>query len=105
MMTQQIERHQIGSVRPELPYVELTGFEDLRDEERDIQHAMHKFARGVRRPAGIAIDNRSAEEATAPESPYWEFVATGAASGIEFDATADDIPPQALARIQAIVIE
>src|SRR6201998_4092287 len=104
-MTQQIERHTGSSVRPALPYVELSGFEVLTDDERDIQQAIHKCARDVMRPAGVAIDKLSAQEAIAPDSPYWEFMATAAASGIEFDAAADDIPPQALARIQAIVIE
>src|ERR1700747_2983495 len=104
-MTQQIERHTGSSVRPALPYVELSGFEVLSDDERDIQQAMHKFAREGMRPAGVAIDKLGAKEAIAPDSPYWEFMATAAASGIEFDAVADDVPPQALARIQAIVVE
>ncbi|MBV8347302.1 MAG: acyl-CoA dehydrogenase, partial [Mycolicibacterium sp.] len=104
-MTQQIEHPRLGAVRPELPYVELTGFEVLSDEERDVQQAMHKFARDVMRPAGIAIDKLSAEQAVAPDSPYWEFMATVAASGIEFDAGSDDVAPQALARLQSILIE
>ncbi|MGW2647152.1 acyl-CoA dehydrogenase family protein [Streptomyces sp. NPDC001393] len=94
-----------SSVRPGLPYVEQSGFEILGDEERAIQQAMHKFAREVMRPAGIAIDRLSAEEAIAQGSPYWEFMATAASSGIEFDATSDDVPPRELARIQAIVVE
>ncbi|MET0994337.1 MAG: acyl-CoA dehydrogenase, partial [Mycobacterium sp.] len=68
-MTQQIERTEVEAVRPALPYVELTGFEVLNDEERGIQQAMHKFAHDVMRPAGIAIDKLSAEEAVAPDSP------------------------------------
>ena len=104
-MTQQIERVEVEAVRPALPYVELTGFEVLNDEERGIQQAMHKFAHDVMRPAGIAIDKLSAEEAVAPDSPYWEFMATVAASGIEFDAASDDVAPQDLARMQSIIIE
>ena len=104
-MTQQIERTEVEAVRPALPYVELTGFEVLNDEERGIQQAMHKFAHDVMRPAGIAIDKLSAEEAVAPDSPYWEFMATVAASGIEFDAASDDMAPQDLARMQSIMIE
>lgn len=104
-MSQQTERDTPASVRPGLPYVELTGFEVLSDEERTIQHAMHRFARDVMRPAAIAIDKLSAEEAIAPGSPYWEFIKTAAASGISFDTDAGDVPPETLARLQAIVIE
>ncbi|MEU2334098.1 acyl-CoA dehydrogenase family protein [Streptomyces sp. NPDC013172] len=94
-----------ASVRPGLPFVEQSGFEILGEEERAVQQAMHKFAREVMRPAGIAIDRLSAEEVIAQGSPYWEFMATAAASGIEFDAASDDVPPQELAKLQAIVVE
>jgi acyl-CoA dehydrogenase len=104
-MTQQLEGGTQASVRPPLPYVELSGFEILSDEERAVQQAMHKFAREVMRPAGVAIDKLSAEDAVAPNSPFWEFLHTAAASGIEFDAGPDDVPPRELARLQAIVIE
>lgn len=104
-MTQQVEHDGLTSVRPDLPYIELTGFEVLSEEERNIQQAMHKFARDVMRPTAIAIDKLSAEDAIAPNSPYWDFIKTAAASGISFDTDADDVPPQALARLQAIVIE
>ena len=88
-MTQQIERDTLNSVRPDLPYTELSGFEVLTDDERAIQQAMHAFARDVMRPTGIAIDKLTAEQAIAPNSPYWEFMATAAASGIEFDTAID----------------
>jgi hypothetical protein len=104
-MTQQIERTEVEAVRPELPYVELTDLRSSTTKKRGIQQAMHKFAHDVMRPAGIAIDKLSAEEAVAPDSPYWEFMATVAASGIEFDAASDDVAPQALARMQSIIIE
>ncbi|MFF7980691.1 acyl-CoA dehydrogenase family protein [Streptomyces sp. NPDC007901] len=94
-----------ASVRPGLPFVEQSGFEILGEEERAVQQAMHKFAREVMRPAGIAIDKLSADEVIAQGSPYWEFMATAAASGIEFDAASDDVPPQELAKLQAIVVE
>ncbi|MFJ1257835.1 acyl-CoA dehydrogenase family protein [Cupriavidus sp. CuC1] len=102
-MTQKLDRD--ASVRPALPYVELTGFEILSDDERLIQDATHKFARDVMRPMGIAIDKLSAEESIAPGSPYWDFMRIAAESGIGFDADPGDVPPQALARLQAIVIE
>lgn len=102
-MTQKLDRD--GSVRPGLPHVELTGFEILSDDERVVQDATHKFARDVMRPMGIAIDKLSAEESIAPGSPYWDFMRIAVESGIGFDADPGDVPPQLLARLQAIVIE
>lgn len=94
-----------AAVRPGLPYVELTGFEILSDDERAVQDATHKFAQDVMRPMGIAIDKLSAEESVASGSPYWEFMRIAAASGIGFDADPGDVSPQQLARFQSIVIE
>src|SRR5262249_58544318 len=90
------------TVRRGLLTVELTGFEVLSEDERAVQEAMHRFARDVMRPAGVKIDRLSAEEAVSPGSPYWEFIMTTAASGIEFDAAADGVPPEILARAQAV---
>jgi acyl-CoA dehydrogenase len=104
-MTAQVSSQSPASVRPALPYVETTGFEILGDEERAVQQAMHKFALEVMRPAGIAIDKLSAEDAVAPGSPYWEFMRVAAESGIGFDSGPQDLPPQAMARLQAIIIE
>jgi acyl-CoA dehydrogenase len=104
-MTTQVNHESPVSVRPALPYVEATGFEVLSDEERAVQQATHKFAREVMRPAGIAIDKLSAEEAVAPGSPYWEFMRVAAESGIGLDSGPQDVPPEAMARLQAIVIE
>src|SRR5690242_20294858 len=104
-MTQQIERDTLNSVRPHLPYTELSGFEVLTDDERAIQQAMHAFARDVMRPTGIAIDKLTAEPAIAPSSPYRELMTTAAASGIEFDTSDDDVARQAMARLQSNVIE
>lgn len=94
-----------AAVRPGLPYVELTGFEILSEDERAVQDATHKFAQDVMRPMGIAIDKLSAEESIASGSPYWEFMRIAAASGIGFDADPGDVSPQQLARFQSIVIE
>lgn len=104
-MTQQLETPTRMTVRPGLPHVELTGFEVLSEDERAVQGAMHRFAREVMRPAGVKIDRLSAEEVVSPGSPYWEFIMTAASSGIEFDASADEVPPAILARIQAIAVE
>jgi acyl-CoA dehydrogenase len=104
-MTQQLERPSGVSVRPPLPHVERSGFEVLSEEERAVQDAMHRFARDVMRPAGVALDRLTAEAAVAPDSPYWEFLATAASSGIGFDSAPEGLPPQVAARLQALVIE
>ena len=53
-----------------LPAVGLTGFETpLDEEERVIQHSVHRFARDVLRPLGRELDRMSAEEVAAPGSP------------------------------------
>jgi acyl-CoA dehydrogenase len=104
-MTTQLTSDALVSVRPDLPHVEASGFEVLTGDERAVQQAMHAFAREVMRPAGIAIDRLSADQAVAPGSPYWEFMQAAAASGIGFDSGPQDVPPQVTAKLQAIVIE
>ena len=104
-MSQQLDDRTHTDVRPALPHVELSGFEVLTDDERDIQKALNDFARQVVRPAGIAIDKLSADEAVAPDSPYWEFLSTVASSGMEFDADIEGVPPAVMARMQAIAVE
>src|SRR6516225_7987294 len=104
-MSQQLDDRTHTDVRPPLPHVELSGFEVLTDDERDIQKALNDFARQVVRPAGIALDKLSADEAVAPDSPYWEFLSTVASSGMEFDADIEGVPPAVMARMQAIAVE
>ena len=104
-MSQQLDDRTHTDVRPALPHVELSGFEVLTDDERDIQKALNDFARQVVRPAGIALDKLSADQAVAPDSPYWEFLATVASSGMEFDADIEGVPPAVMARMQAIAVE
>ncbi|WP_203337532.1 acyl-CoA dehydrogenase family protein [Nocardioides limicola] len=104
-MTQTVDTHSEKSARPGMPHVELTGFEVLSEEERALQKGLHKFAREVMRPAGIAIDKLTAEESVAEGSPYWEFMMTAASSGISFDETDDSVPPEVLARVQAVAVE
>ena len=104
-MSQQLDDRTHTDVRPALPHVELSGFEVLTDDERDIQKALNDFARQVVRPAGIALDKLSADEAVAPDSPYWEFLSTVASSGMEFDADIEGVPPAVMARMQAIAVE
>lgn len=104
-MTHTVDTHSAKGARPGLPHVELTGFEVLSEDERALQQGLHKFAREVMRPAGIAIDRLTAEESVAPGSPYWEFMMTAASSGISFDTTDDSVPPEVLARVQAVAVE
>ena len=104
-MSQQLDDRVHTDVRPALPHVELSGFEVLTDDERDIQKALNDFARQVVRPAGIALDKLYADEAVAPDSPYWEFLSTVASSGMEFDADIEGVPPAVMARMQAIAVE
>src|SRR6516165_8909559 len=104
-MSQQLDDRTHTDVRPALPHVELSGFEVLTDDERDIQKALNDFARQVVRPAGIAIDKLSADQAVVPDSPYWEFLSTVASSGMEFDADIEGVPPAVMARMQAIAVE
>ena len=104
-MTQSSDRAVAGqTLRPGMPYVELSGFEVLSDEERALQQAVHKFAADVVRPAGVALDAMSAEESVAPGSPIWEVFATGASLGLDADPD-PDIPLPVLARIQALAVE
>jgi acyl-CoA dehydrogenase len=93
------------AVRPELPHVEMSGFEVLSEDERAFQLQAHRFARACMRPVGTALDKLSAEQAVAPGSAYWEFVDTAAKSGISFDVDAGDLSPRDLARLQGIVME
>jgi acyl-CoA dehydrogenase len=104
-VTQQLTNKPGADVRPALPYVELSGFEVLSDDERAIQQAMNAFALQVMRPAGIAMDKLSAQDAVAPGSPYWEFLATVVSSGIDFDTDMEGVAPAVMARMQAIAIE
>ena len=40
---------------------------DYSEEERNIRDLVHRFAEEVMRPAGQALDRRSAEEVIAPD--------------------------------------
>lgn len=105
-MTQQLDREARSTTRPALPHVELSGFEPaLSDDERAVQQAMHRFAREVIRPAGTTLDKLSADDVVAPGSPFWEFISTAAAAGVDLDPSDTDVPPEVLARLQAIACE
>ncbi len=45
---------------------------DLSEEERNIRDLVHRFAEEVMRPAGQALDRRSAAEVIGRDSILWE---------------------------------
>jgi len=45
----------------------------LTKEDKMLKKAAHEFARDVMRPISIEMDKMTAEEAVAPDSPFWEF--------------------------------
>lgn len=54
-----------------MSYLELNL--NLTKEDRMLKQAAHEFARDVMRPVAAQMDKMSAEEAVAPDSPFWEF--------------------------------
>ena len=88
-----------------LPTAELSGFESgLLDEERDIQEKVHRFARDVMRPTGMALDAMPAEDTAAAGSPFWEFHAAAAGLGVDPEALAE-LPPHIAVRVQTLIGE
>ena len=88
-----------------LPQLSRTGLDhDLSEEEIAIQDTMHRFAAEVVRPTGIALDQLSAEDAVAPDSPVWNFIAAFEDLGIGPEMLAAMEPAQA-ARVFPIIIE
>ena len=87
------------------PRLERTGLDaDLGDEERSVQETVHRFAEEVVRPAGIAMDKLSAEDAVASGSPLWDFLAKFDALGLGPELLTQLEPPQA-ARLFPIIME
>jgi acyl-CoA dehydrogenase len=67
-----------------LPSAGLSGFEPpLSEELLAVQATAHGFAKDVLRPIGRELDRMSAEDAIAPQSPYWSVFAEAAKLGIE----------------------
>ena len=88
-----------------LPAVGLTGFETpLDEEERVIQHSVHRFARDVLRPLGRELDRMSAEEVVAPGSPYYSVFAEVAKLGLDSDLLAQ-LPPETAIRVESMIGE
>jgi alkylation response protein AidB-like acyl-CoA dehydrogenase len=87
------------------PRLERTGLDgDLSDEERSIQETAHRFAEEVVRPAGIAMDKLSAEDAVAPASPLWDFLAKFGALGLGPEMLTQ-LEPQQAARVFPLIME
>lgn len=79
---------------------------DLSEEERSIRDLVHRFAEEVMRPAGQALDRRSAEEVIAPGSILWEVHKKWDALGVHmFAADPAAFTPTQLARLTCIVTE
>ena len=88
-----------------LPHVERTGFDaDLDSEERAIIESVHRFARDVLRPTGIALDRMSADDIIAASSPLWKIYPAFAELGIEQE-TLDAMEPAAAARMGTHIFE
>jgi len=79
---------------------------DLSEEERNIRDLVHKFAEQVMRPAGQALDRRSAEEVIARDSVLWEVHKKWNDLGVHmFAAEPGAFTPAQLARLTCIVTE
>jgi acyl-CoA dehydrogenase len=88
-----------------MPMVGLAGFDvGLSEEEQAVQQGMHRFARDVMRPLGRQIDRLPADEAYAPNSPFWQFHGEALKLGFGPDAMSGLDAEQA-ARMEGIVVE
>jgi acyl-CoA dehydrogenase len=68
----------------------LSGLEEpLSEMEQFVQDTAHRFAEEVLRPAGATIDEMSAEDAIAPESPLWKILQQAAGLGLNVKAMLD----------------
>jgi acyl-CoA dehydrogenase len=86
----------------ELP---LSGLEaPLSEMEQYIQDMAHKFAEEVLRPAGIKIDEMSAEAALEPDSILWEVLEKAKGLGLTVSAMAEMSPSEA-SRLMLIATE
>jgi acyl-CoA dehydrogenase len=79
---------------------------DLTEEERNVRDLVHKFAEQVMRPAGQALDRRSAEEVIARDSVLWDVHKKWNDLGVHmFAAEPGAFTPTQLARLTCIVTE
>jgi alkylation response protein AidB-like acyl-CoA dehydrogenase len=83
----------------------LSGLEEpLSEMEQAVQDTAHRFAEEVLRPAGTRIDQMSAEDSVAPESPMWSVLQEAAGLGLSVKAMLE-LPPLERERILLIAAE
>ena len=71
----------------------LTGLEaPLPEMEQFIQDTAHRFAEEVLRPAGPVVDEMSADDAVATDSPIWQVMEKAAGLGLSVKAMAEMEP-------------
>lgn len=79
---------------------------DLSEEERKIRDLVHRFAEQVMRPAGQALDRRSAEQVIARNSVLWDVHKQWDDLGIRMLAGGESgFTPTQLARMNCIITE
>jgi alkylation response protein AidB-like acyl-CoA dehydrogenase len=79
---------------------------DLTEEERNVRDLVHRFAEEVMRPAGQALDRRSAEEVIASDSIFWDVHKKWDELGVRMlTGSASEFTPVQLARLNCIVTE
>jgi acyl-CoA dehydrogenase len=89
----------------ELPSVGLSGLEPpMTEDEVAIQETAHRFAKDVLRPIGIELDKMSAEDAIAPQSPYWSVFVEAAKLGLEPSFFAQFEPATAV-KLESLISE
>jgi alkylation response protein AidB-like acyl-CoA dehydrogenase len=83
----------------------LSGLEEpLSEMEQFVQDTAHRFAVEVLRPVGTELDEMSADEGVAPDSPLWGALEQGAGLGLSVKAMLD-LEPLERARIMLIAAE
>lgn len=88
-----------------MPAVGFSGFETpLAEEEATIQASVHRFAKDVLRPLGRELDRMSAEEVTAPGSPFYSVFGEYAKLGLDPSLLAS-LPPEMVVRIESLIGE
>ena len=83
----------------------LSGLEEpLSEMEQAVQDTAHRFAEEVLRPAGTQIDQMSADDSVAPESPLWSALQQATGLGLSVKAMLE-LPPLERERILLIAAE
>ena len=83
----------------------LSGLEEpLSEMEQFVQDTAHRFAAEVLRPIGKQLDEMSAEDGVAPDSPMWGALEQGAGLGLSVKAMLE-LEPLERTRIMLIAAE